>query len=54
MATPDYIVCLSCETPCYVFEWKDEELKQALCEVCGNEEVEQFANPEMLEGLGLD
>ena len=42
MATPDYLVCLNCESPCYNFEWGDEGCEQGLCEVCGNDEADQF------------
>lgn len=46
MASPEYLICLDCETPCYVFEWEDGELKEALCQACGNDEPDQFALPE--------
>ena len=23
MSSPEYLICLECETPCYVFEWED-------------------------------
>ncbi len=49
MASPDYVVCLECETPCYVFEWEDGKITEALCTACGNEDIEQFAPPEELE-----
>jgi hypothetical protein len=51
MATPDYLVCLECETPCYEFEWKDGEIKEALCARCGNEDPEQFALPDDLDEM---
>lgn len=46
MSSPEYLICLDCETPCYVFEWQDGELKEALCQACGNDEPDQFALPE--------
>lgn len=46
MSSPEYLICLDCETPCYVFEWEDGELKEALCQSCGNDEADQFALPE--------
>jgi hypothetical protein len=46
MSSPEYLICLDCETPCYVFEWSDGELKEALCEACGNDDPDQFALPE--------
>jgi hypothetical protein len=51
MASPDYVICLECETPCYVFEWEDGKLTEALCQSCGNDDVEQFALPEELDDL---
>lgn len=46
MSSPEYLICLDCETPCYVFEWEDGELKEALCQACGNDDPDQFALPE--------
>jgi len=51
MAAPDYIVCINCESPCYIFEWKDDQLTEAMCEVCGNEDVEEFLTPEDFDTL---
>lgn len=51
MASPDYVVCLECETPCYVFEWQDGKLTEVLCTACGNDDTDQFAAPEELEEL---
>ena len=36
MAAPEYVVCLDCETPCYVFEWLGEKLIEIVCPACGN------------------
>ncbi|MFP5284253.1 MAG: hypothetical protein ACLGI9_00795 [Thermoanaerobaculia bacterium] len=46
MSSPEYLICLDCETPCYVFEWEDGELKEALCQACGTDDADQFALPE--------
>lgn len=51
MSGPDYVICLECETPCYTFEWKESKLIEALCEACGNEDLEQFITEEDLEAL---
>ncbi|HSN85936.1 MAG TPA: hypothetical protein VL025_04215 [Thermoanaerobaculia bacterium] len=51
MASPEYVICLDCETPCYVFEWSDGELSEALCEACGNDEPDQFALPDEFEEM---
>jgi hypothetical protein len=51
---PDYLICLECESPIYTFEWKDGKIKEALCDVCGNEDPEQFATEEDYEDLAMD
>jgi hypothetical protein len=51
MDQPDYVVCLDCETPCYVFEWRNDKLFEALCTVCGNDNPDLFATPGDLEDL---
>ncbi len=54
MATPDYLICLECETPSYVFEWRDDKVIEALCLTCGNEDEASFATVEELEALADD
>lgn len=49
MASPEYLVCLECETPCYQFEWEDGKISEVLCLSCGNDDPEQFLPPEDLE-----
>jgi hypothetical protein len=51
MAEPDYVVCVDCETPCYVFEWEGSKLIEAVCTVCGNDDPEQFMLPEEFDEL---
>jgi hypothetical protein len=51
MASPDYVICLECDTPCYVFEWTNDKVTEVLCQVCGNDDPEQFARPEDLEEM---
>lgn len=51
MAQPDYVLCLECDTPVYVFDYRDGQIKQAECPTCGNEELEHFALPEEIEEL---
>ena len=46
MARPEYLICLNCEAPTYVFEWEEDECTEALCEVCCSEEVDQFLTQE--------
>ncbi len=52
--TPDYLICLECESPVYVFEWKEGVTKEAVCEVCGNDDVSQFATEDEYEDLAMD
>jgi len=52
--TPDYVICLECESPIYVFEWKGGIIKEAICEICGNEDPQQFATEDEYEDLSLD
>jgi hypothetical protein len=54
MATPDYLICLNCESPCYNFEWGDEGVEEALCTVCGNDEADQFATEEDFDAIATD
>lgn len=51
MITPDYLICVECETPCYNFEWKEGRATEALCEACGNEEPDQFVTEDEWEAL---
>jgi hypothetical protein len=45
----DYVICRECHTPCYIFEMEGEELKEALCQVCGNEDPSRFSLGEVEE-----
>jgi hypothetical protein len=46
----DYLVCLSCESPCYVFELDAKQrVTSAFCQVCGNDEPSEFRTPEVEE-----
>jgi hypothetical protein len=51
MPAPEYLICLNCETPCYVFEYKDGELREAVCEACGNDDTEQFVTADEFDAL---
>ena len=51
MDEPDYLVCVECETPCYMFEFKGSKLIEAVCEACGADEPEDFMTPEDYEAL---
>lgn len=51
MESPDYLICINCESPCYVFEWRDEAPTEALCTVCGNDEIDEFTTVEDFEAM---
>ena len=51
MEAPDYLICLECETPCYVFEWLGDKVVEILCAACGNDNPETFARAEDLEEM---
>ena len=54
MAAPEYLICLSCESPCYTFEWVEGEVTEARCLVCGNEETDQFIRDEEFDSMISD
>ena len=51
MAHPEYVICLECETPVYVFDWREGRILDATCHVCGNEDPAAFATEEEMEEM---
>ena len=51
---PDYLICLECESPVYTFEWKDDKVSEAICNVCGNEDASQFVTETEYEEMSMD
>lgn len=51
---PDYLICVECESPTYVFEWQGDKVVEALCSTCGNTDPTQFVTEEEYEELTLD
>jgi len=47
----DYLICLECESPCYIFEFKAEQLVEAMCTVCANDDPDLFLPEEDFDGL---
>jgi translation initiation factor 2 beta subunit (eIF-2beta)/eIF-5 len=51
MAEPEYLICLECESPAYVFEWREGRVLEAQCLVCGNDDPSNFATEEEMEEM---
>lgn len=52
MASPDYLICLNCESQCYTFEWTSAKgASETLCLTCGNDEVDQFVTEEEFDAI---
>ncbi len=51
---PDYVICLECKSPVYIFEWKDGVLTEAHCALCGNDDVAQFITESDYEEMSMD
>jgi|YNPBryunderm2012_1023409.scaffolds.fasta_scaffold00923_10 hypothetical protein len=52
MSDPDYLVCLECDTPTYLFVWSGGAIVEATCSVCGNDDPTLFTTEEELEEMG--
>ena len=39
----DYLICRQCNSPCYVFELDKGRIKEAVCEMCGNDDILFFS-----------
>jgi ribosomal protein S27E len=37
-----YLRCQECDTPCYIFEASDGQVREATCIACGNDSVTLF------------
>lgn len=51
---PEYLICADCESPCYVFEWEEEKVVEASCEVCGNEDATTFLTEDEFDAFTSD
>jgi hypothetical protein len=51
MAAPEYLICMECETPTYVFEWAEGKVVEAICPVCGNDDPASFLSEEDYEAM---
>ena len=39
---PEYMVCLNCDSPSYAFEWAKGKVITVICEICGNDDPQEF------------
>jgi len=46
MAEPEFLICNECDSPVYVFEWKDGRITEAFCTSCGNDKPALFTTDE--------
>lgn len=46
---PEYLICLSCETPTYQFEYTNGKISVVICTTCGNDDVTEFMTEAELE-----
>jgi translation initiation factor 2 beta subunit (eIF-2beta)/eIF-5 len=49
MDEPDFLICLSCDTPTYTFEYRDGKLLSVHCSTCGNDEPSDFMTEDEFE-----
>ena len=42
MDEPEFLICLSCETPTYDFEFANGKLATIVCSTCGNDDPTEF------------
>jgi hypothetical protein len=46
----DYVVCMNCESPCYVFEIDAKgRVTSAYCQICANDDPAEFRPPDVEE-----
>jgi hypothetical protein len=38
----DYLMCRQCNSPCYTFEMEKGTIQEAICLVCGNDDILLF------------
>ena len=51
VAEPDYLICLECETPVYVFDWREGRVLEVVCPTCGNEDPGNFATEDEIDEM---
>lgn len=38
----EFLVCRSCGSPCYLYELDGDKILEAVCQMCGNEDIREF------------
>jgi hypothetical protein len=38
----EYLMCRQCNSPCYTFEMEKGTIQEAICMVCGNDDILLF------------
>lgn len=51
MDEPEYLICLSCETPTYTFEFNNGKITSIVCTACGSDEPSEFVTETELEEM---
>lgn len=46
MDTPEFLMCVECDSPVYVFEWDGIRVTEAMCTACGNDKPILFSTEE--------
>ena len=54
MEEPEFLICINCETPCYTFEWGPGGITEAMCMVCGVDELDEFCTEEEFDAMSSD
>ncbi len=42
MADPEFMMCLSCDTPTYSFEFQNDKVTSIMCTTCGADDPSDF------------
>lgn len=48
---PDFVICLECESPVYIFEWNGSRVTEAICPACGNDQPTMFSTEDEYEEM---
>lgn len=48
---PEFLICLTCETPTYEFDYVDGKLTTVICNACGEDDPKEFLTETEFEEL---